>query len=278
MASNGFGDAASKIGKYDDLAGKRVLVTGGAAGIGRAVALAFAANGARVAVMGRLKERLEPIVEQCSQGGLVVIGTLSSVDDCRRAVVETISAFGGLDILINNGAPVNEEMIHDGGEDASDFQAAFQLHVGSAYVLIKAAEAELFKNKGSVVNVSSMASVTTPQTPQQAPYSVAKAAQDKMTQSLALQYAPHGVRVNSVQPAWVQTEAVEALADLSQMPVEKFIARAGALHPIGRVSTPEEQAALIVFLASAGAGFITGSCIHSDGGLSLKSIALPAWN
>lgn len=262
------------VGIHPDLAGKRVLITGGSAGIGRAAALAFDANGAVVTVMARRKERLAAVVALLKQGHMVV-GDLSQPDDCARIVEEAIAAMDGIDILVNSGASVTEEMVTAAGTVRA-LEAAFQFHVTSTFALIKAAEPELLANRGAIVNVSSIASVSSNYSPGSMAYGIAKAAQNKMMQSLALQYAPHGVRINSVLPAWTDTEAVPKFAAFLKMPVDEFKSAAGRLHPLQRISDPAEQAAAIVFLASKAAGFVTGHRLLVDGGITLLVKSQPS--
>lgn len=262
------------VARFPDLAGKRALVTGGSAGIGRAVALALAAEGVTVTVMARRQERLDAVIQDMSCKGCAVVGDLANLDDCTRAVETAISLMGGLDLVINNGAPSTEEQIKH-AEEPAGFEAAFRLHVSSAFAIIKAAEAELIKNKGAVVNVSSMAGKQSGDWPLMYPYNVAKAAQDQLTRCLARKYAPLGVRINGVNPAWVSTEAVPLAASILQASEEDFVEAAGKLHAMQRISSPEEQAAVIVFLCSGAASFITGSNIKVDGGMALMRGGFP---
>ncbi|EIE23343.1 hypothetical protein COCSUDRAFT_41609 [Coccomyxa subellipsoidea C-169] len=245
-----------------DLKGKRVLITGGSSGIGKAAAFSFDANNCKVAILGRRLERLDAVSKQLKHG-VSIVADLTKEEDMKRAVKETIEKLGGLDILINSGGASTGLP----GDDEAAFIAEFKLHVTGNLTLIKAAEEELIKNKGSVVNISSAIAIM--------PavgfltYGVAKAAQDKLTRDLAFQYAPKGVRFNSLLPGVINTELYDGMAEAKGVPKADLMAGLGTTHPLGRVAEPEEVAAAIVFLASNAASFITGVNLLVDGGMTL---------
>ncbi|CAL5224873.1 g7631 [Coccomyxa viridis] len=246
-----------------DLKGRRVLVTGGSAGIGKATALAFDKNGCKVAILGRRKERLDAVVEKM-QHGLSVVADLTGGDaEMQRAVQEVIKAFGGLDIIVNSGGVTTEEM---SGKTEAAFLSAIKLHVTGNLALIRAAEEELIKNKGAVVNVSSVGAIMPISSPTMTSYGVAKAAQDTLTKNLAFEFATKGVRVNSVLPAAIETEVFEQMAEKQGKPLSELMAHMAGFHAMKRVGQPEEIAAPIVFLASNAASFITGQNLAIDGG------------
>lgn len=247
-----------------DLKGKRVLITGGSAGIGKAAAIAFDANGCYVAVLGRRLERLEAVANQLKHG-VSIVADLSKDVDMKRAIKEAIEKLGGLDIIVNSGG-VFPENITDGDEAA--FIATLKLHVTGNLTLIREAQEELIKNKGSVVNISSIAALVP--NPTLLAYGVMKAAQDKLTKDLAFELAPKGVRVNSILPAAINTEvfdnAIDAVPGATK---ELLLEKLTPHHPLGRIGQPEEIAAPIVFLASNAASFITGANLLVDGGATL---------
>ncbi|BDA42099.1 Glucose 1-dehydrogenase [Coccomyxa sp. Obi] len=247
-----------------DLKGKRVLITGGSAGIGKAAAFAFNANGCSVAVLGRRLDRLNAVAEQL-ENGVSIVADLTNEQDMKRAVQEAIDKLGGLDILVNSGGALSDDM-YGGGEAA--FIAALKLHVTGNLALIRAAEEELIKNKGSVVNISSVAAVI-PNQPSIQAYGAAKAAQDKLTQDLAFEFAAKGVRVNSILPAAIDTEVFDNIAETRGVPKEAILGKLAHLHAMGRAGQPEEIAGPIVFLASNAASFITGVNLRVDGGATL---------
>jgi NAD(P)-dependent dehydrogenase (short-subunit alcohol dehydrogenase family) len=153
------------------------------------------------------------------------------------------------------------------GNDEAAYISAIKLHVTGNLTLIRAAEEELIKNKGAVVNISSVAAIMPSSTFQ--PYGVAKAAQDKLTQDLAFEFAAKGVRVNSILPAAINTEAFDTMAEKRGVSKDCILEKLAPIHAQGRVAEPEEVAGPIVFLASNAASFITGVNLRVDGGATL---------
>lgn len=249
-------------------AGRSILVTGASSGIGRACALALGAEGAQVGVAGRRRERLEETAASVERSGgqaLVLEGDVREEAVCVRWARACEQAFGGLDGLVNAAG-----VLGNGALDATEpaeWDRIMDSNVRSLYLMTRAASEALKLKKGSVVNLSSVAG-TRPYAGLAA-YCVSKAAVDMITRCAALDLAPHGVRVNAVNPGVVVTElhtVTHAVADYAA-----FLERGRATHPIGRVGNAEEVAALILYLLSAEAGWITGSCMPIDGGRALAS-------
>jgi NAD(P)-dependent dehydrogenase (short-subunit alcohol dehydrogenase family) len=249
-------------------AGLSVLVTGASSGIGRATALALGAEGAHVGVAGRRRARLDETAALITaQGGraLVLEGDVREEATCARWARECAAASGGLDGLVNAAGVIGNGAI-DATEPA-EWDRVMDSNVRSLYLMTRAAAELLKKKKGSVVNVSSVAS----NRPYGglAVYCVSKAAVDMITRCAALDFAPHGVRVNAVNPGVVVTElhtVTAAVADYAA-----FLERGKSTHPLGRVGSADEVAALILFLLSAESGWITGACMPIDGGRALAS-------
>ncbi len=250
------------------VAGKSILVTGASSGIGRACALALGAEGAHVGVAGRRRERLEETAASVERSGgqaLVLEGDVREEAVCVRWARACEQAFGGLDGLVNAAG-----VLGNGALDATEpaeWDRIMDSNVRSLYLMTRAATEALKVRKGSVVNLSSVAG-TRPYAGLAA-YCVSKAAVDMITRCAALDLAPHGVRVNAVNPGVVVTElhtVTHAVADYAA-----FLERGRATHPIGRVGNAEEVAALILYLLSDDAGWITGSCMPIDGGRALAS-------
>jgi NAD(P)-dependent dehydrogenase (short-subunit alcohol dehydrogenase family) len=256
--------ASSTVPIIPGLQGKRVLVTGGSAGIGKAAAYAFDANGCYVAVLGRRIQRLDAVASQLKHG-VSIVGDLTKEIDMKRAIQEAIDKLGGLDIIVNSGGATTDDMM---SANETAFISALKLHVTGNLTLIREAEEELIKNKGAVVNISSVNSVM-PGSKQMSSYAAAKAAQDKLTQDLAFEFAPKGVRVNSILPAWIETEVYDVLPAMTGKSREAVIESTAAHHAMGRIGQPEEVAAAILFLASNAASFITGVNLRVDGGATL---------
>ncbi|KAK9905943.1 hypothetical protein WJX75_009272 [Coccomyxa subellipsoidea] len=216
-----------------DLKDKRVLVTDGLLGIGKAVAFAFDANGCSVAILGSDSDlhRLDDVARQMKYG-VVVVADLTKEADANKAVKDAVQMLGGLDILVNcGGAPTGID-----GTDQAVFMAEFKLHVTGTLTLIRAAETELIKNKGAIINVSS-AAANIPGDSFTA-YDMVKAAEDKLTKDLAFQYAPQGVRVNCVLPGVINTELCDDMAELKGLGKKDMMAALAAKHPLGHVSEP----------------------------------------
>lgn len=247
------------------LEGKTALVSGGAKGIGASVARLFREEGARVVVVDRDVAAGETLASELEKGGsesvLFVEADLSREADCRRAVEETVGKFGGLDVLVNN-AGFNDAVSLD--RPPADFAASLNLNLVSAYSLTHFAREALKAARGAIVNVSSKVSVTGQGST--SGYAAAKGGINALTREWAVALAPDGVRVNCVMPAecltpqytsWFETQADPAAAK----------AAIDQLVPLGgRMTTPEEIAAMIVFLASPVSSHTTGQIVFVDGG------------
>ena len=248
--------------------GKSVLVTGASSGIGRATARALGTEGANVALAGRRRERLDEVAAEIpAHGGraLVLVGDVRDEATVTRWASECEAAFGGLDGLVNAAG-----VIGNGALDATasaEWDRLMDSNVRSLYLMTRAASELLKAKRGSVVNLSSVAA-TRPYAGLAA-YCVSKAAVDMITRCAALDLAPFGVRVNAVNPGVVVTElhtVTSAVADYAA-----FLERGRTTHPIGRVGTADEVAALILYLLSDEAGWVTGACMPIDGGRALAS-------
>ena len=249
-------------------AGRAVLVTGASSGIGRACARALGAEGAKVGVAGRRRDRLDETAEGIRQAGgeaVVLEGDVRDEAVCERWAAGCEQAFGGLDGLVNAAG-----VLGNGAVDAStpaEWDRIMDSNVRSLYLMTRAAVPLLKRRKGAIVNLSSVAG-TRPYAGLAA-YCVSKAAVDMITRCAALDLAPHGVRVNAVNPGVVVTELHTVTGAVADYPA--FLERGKSTHPIGRVGTPEEVAALILYLLSADAGWVTGACMPIDGGRALAS-------
>ncbi|MFA5785823.1 MAG: SDR family NAD(P)-dependent oxidoreductase [Actinomycetota bacterium] len=243
------------------LEGKRALVTGASAGIGRAIAIAYAEAGADVAVVARRENLLAEAVgeiEAKGRRGLAIRGDVTVSEDVDRAVSETVEGLGGIDILVNNagGSPFHGPIT---AWRESGFDKVVALNLKSTFLFCKAAGPHLLSGgSGSVINLVSVAGLRS--TPYFYPYGAAKAGIANLTKSLAVEWAPAGVRVNAIAPGWTLTE-LTAWAD------EQAKAEMAKTIPMGRWARPEEMAYAAVFLASAAASYITGQVLAVDGGV-----------
>lgn len=246
---------------------KAAIVTGASSGIGRATALALGAAGARVAVIARRAARLGGVaraIEASGGAALPLAGDVTDPDFRARAVSETVGRFGGLDHLVNSAGVIAFGTIED--TDLDGWRDMFALNVEAVFDLLRLSTPHLLERSGSVVNVSSVNGMRS--FPGVLAYNCSKSALDQLTRCAALELAAKGVRINSVNPGVTRTEFHTA-AGLDAGRYAAFVERSRTTHPIGRIGTPEEVAALALFLLSDDAGFITGVTIPVDGGRHL---------
>lgn len=247
--------------------GKIALVTGSSSGIGKATAARLASEGAKVAVTGRRKDKLDQLVSEIDAAGgtaHAIAADLTSETDRRRIIDETAGQFGGLDVLVNAAGIIAYGTIED--TSLEDWQKMYDINVVSIFHIMQLALAHLIPRKGNIVNVSSVNGMRS--FPGLLAYNSSKSALDQMTRCSALELAPKGVRVNNVNPGVVVTE-LHRQAGLDEEKYAAFLERSKTTHPLGRVGNAEELAALITFIASDEAGWITGDTINIDGGRHL---------
>lgn len=245
-------------------AGKVALVTGATSGIGQACAIAFASEGAKVACVGRKEKALQEVAERIrTLGGeaLPVRGDLSSITESERAVDETRAAFGGIDVLVNAAGHISSGTIENTSLEAWDDM--MNVNVRSAFQLMQKALPSLIERRGNIVNVSSVTGLRA--FPGVLAYCVSKAALDQLTRCAALELAAKGVRVNAVNPGVVVTE-IHKRGGMSEEAYAAFLEHSKTTHPLGRTGRPAEIAALVLFLASEEASWVTGATYSIDGG------------
>ncbi len=246
-----------------------MLVTGASSGIGRACALALGAEGARVVAAGRRQQRLDHVVSEIARAGGQAVAVTGDVCDekvGREWIRTAVDRFGGLDGLINSAGVIGSGGLAE--TEPAEWDRMMDTNLRSVFLLTRAAAPELIRRKGSVVNLSSVAGFR-PYAPILA-YCVSKAGVEMLTRCAALDLAPHGVRVNAVCPGVVVTELHTVSNAVPDYPA--FLERSKSTHPIGRVGSPEEVAALSLYLLSDQAGWITGACYSIDGGRALASL------
>jgi len=237
---------------HNHLEGQRALVTGATSGIGRAVALQLASDGAEVLVHGRDAARGAATVAEITTGGKAsfVAADLGDVADVQRLAVEV----GDVDILINNAGI--SAFAPTAGFDLSTFDAMFASNVRAPFLLVGAlAPGMAARGRGSIVSLSSMAGGVG--LVGGAAYGATKASLEAMTRAWAAEYSASGVRVNAIAPGPVYTPTPSG---------PEFIAALGETTPMHRASQPEEIAEVIAFLASPRSSYITGATIAVDGG------------
>jgi NAD(P)-dependent dehydrogenase (short-subunit alcohol dehydrogenase family) len=245
-------------------AGKVALVTGATSGIGQACALAFAAAGATVACVGRNEDALREVAERIralDSEALALRADLSSDADTERVVNETTAAFGGIDVLVNAAGHISSGTVENTSLEAWDDM--MNVNVRAAFQLMQKALPSLIERRGNIVNVSSVTGLRA--FPGVLAYCVSKAALDQLTRCASLELAAKGVRVNAVNPGVVVTE-IHKRGGMTDEAYAAFLEHSKTTHPLGRTGRPEEIAALVLFLASSEASWITGGTYSIDGG------------
>ena len=248
----------------NEMKGKVALVTGASSGIGQAVAVKFAAEGAQVALVSRRAEKLAEVAREVEAHGgqsKSIAADMVHEADIERVVRETVAAFGGIDVLVNAAGIIANGTIEN--TQLKDWDYIFGLNVRGPFYLIQRAMPHLIERKGNVVNVSSVTGVRA--FPNVLAYCASKAALDQLTHCVALEVASKGVRINAVNPGVVVTR-LHRTGGMSEEAYAQFLEHSKATHPLGRVGEAEEVAELIYFLASPKAGWITGVSYSIDGG------------
>jgi NAD(P)-dependent dehydrogenase (short-subunit alcohol dehydrogenase family) len=250
------------------LAGRTAFVTGGARGIGRAIVEKFAAEGARVTFVdidAEIGRKTASEVSAC--GGPVEFSAadITREDDVHRAIAGAVDRYGSLDILVNN-AGINAYFDATQMTEA-EWDRVFAVDLKGAWLCAKHALGPMkLARRGSIVNVASIHATLT--IPGMFPYAAAKAGILGLTRSLALEYAPIGIRVNAILPGYTRTRLIDEWLSTQPDPAEAE-RRAMALHPLRRIAMPAEIANVVAFVASDEASAITGASIAADCGLGI---------
>jgi NAD(P)-dependent dehydrogenase (short-subunit alcohol dehydrogenase family) len=244
------------------LNGRTALVTGGSRGIGRAIALAMAAAGARVAVCSRHLDTCEKVAAEISAAGgdaIAVAGNVGHAEDAGAIVGSVMSRLGALDILVNNAA-TNPQFGNLVDADDAAVDRIFEVNVQGPLRLVSASvHAWMGENGGSIINMASVGGIQ-PE-PLIGAYNASKAALINLTRTLAQELGPSGIRVNAIAPGLVATDFARVLIETPQ--IHDHIVGQTALK---RHAQPDEIAGAAVFLASEASSFVTGSVLVVDGG------------
>jgi meso-butanediol dehydrogenase / (S,S)-butanediol dehydrogenase / diacetyl reductase len=242
------------------LAGKRAIVTGGGSGIGKAIAAAFAREGAHVVICGRDARKLELAAAEIGPQCLAVAADISHADDTNRLVEQAVQEFKRLDILVNNAgvllAGTAESLTSE------QWEQTFNTNVRAVWQLSRAALPHMRKaGSGAIINVASVLSSLGARN--RVAYAASKGAVLALSRAMALDHAEENIRINCICPGIVETEMVAAF-NLDEKARQQRI----SAHPMGRFGQPGDIAGLAVFLASDEASWITGAAFTADGGYS----------
>jgi meso-butanediol dehydrogenase/(S,S)-butanediol dehydrogenase/diacetyl reductase len=259
------------------LQNKVAIITGGGTGIGKAIAITFAREDAKVAICGRTLHTLEETTLQIHEEGGQVITIQCDVSDSasvQSMVTQAVERFGRVDVLVNNaGVRASTCTILELTEE--EWHRTFDIDAKGSWLCSKYVIHEMRKTGGGSIIMISSVSAYYGQIKQGA-YNAAKAAQEALMKCMAMDFAPDNIRVNSICPAWVVTEMNrKQLAEMQAQPEKAFppgfrYADVVRFHPIGRVGEPEDIAWAAVYLASDESPWVTGSSIFVDGGFTCQ--------
>jgi NAD(P)-dependent dehydrogenase (short-subunit alcohol dehydrogenase family) len=248
------------IAAMHDLTGRVAIVTGGSRGIGRAVAEAFAAQGARVVVASRKADACDDVVAAISAAGgeaLAVPAHLGDPGDIERLAAATVEAFGGVDIVVNNAANALAEPL--GGITVAGFEKSFAVNVLGPVLLIQACLPHLEASEhAAIVNVISAGAFAP--APGVSLYAAGKSALLSFTRSMAAEWADRGIRVNALAPGPVDTDMVRSTGEAAMSGMAR------STH-MGRLASTDEMVGAVLYMASDASSFMTGQCMTVDGGL-----------
>jgi NAD(P)-dependent dehydrogenase (short-subunit alcohol dehydrogenase family) len=253
------------------LDGKVALITGGGSGIGAAIARKFVADGAKVCIAGRRKEKLESVASSLPAGTAAICqGDVSKFEDARR-MVDTAVKFGGkLNVLVNNAGYDPPGTVVD--VDPAQWREVIEVNLTGPFLMMKASIPEMIKaGGGSVINVASLAGIRC--IPAMPAYCASKAGLIHLTKQAALDYGAQKIRCNAVCPGAIRTEMLEnamaGLAEALKTDLDNAFVYFTSNTPLKRVAKPEEVSGICAFLASDESSFMTGAALLVDGGAAV---------
>jgi 3-oxoacyl-[acyl-carrier protein] reductase len=241
-----------------------VVVTGASRGIGRAVAVRFARDGAAVIVNYRgseaaAQETVQAVTDVGGQATLVQ-GDVSNRDDAERLIEAAVTEYGRIDVLVNNAGITRDQLLMRMTDD--DWDAVLDTNLKGAFHTTRAAlRPMLRKRSGRIINISSVVGLIG--NAGQANYAAAKAGLIGFTKSTAREVASRSITVNAVAPGYIATEMTDAIAEMMKAKILDQV-------PMGRLGTPEDVAAVVAFLASPAAAYMTGTVLNVDGGMVMQ--------
>jgi 3-hydroxybutyrate dehydrogenase len=252
------------------LTGKSALITGGGRGIGRAIALRFAHNGARVALAARTREQVEQVANEIGNDAVALVCDVSDPESVSRMFTEMRERFGEADILVNNAGIAESATLVTTSDEL--WRRHIEINLSGTFYCTRAALPAMLKNNwGRVINIASIAGKTG--APYIAAYSASKHGVLGLTRSIALEVATNGITVNAICPGYVDTEmvsrGVEKITTRTGRTAEEALDSLKQMSPQKRLVTPEEVAAVALLLASDEGRGINGQGINVDGGTVL---------
>lgn len=244
------------------LQNKTAIITGAGTGIGRAIALAFAREGAKLALVGRRPEPLHAIAQEIGDSALVLSADISKQKDIDLVLAETAARFGGIDVLVNNAG-----ILHIGTAEQiteEQWDETFAINVRGLWLLSRSILPHLRKaGGGSIVNVASVLGLNGARN--RAAYAPSKGAVILLTKCMAIDYGAENIRVNAICPSFIETDLTAEVIRKAPDPSAVRLERIG-VHPLGRLGEPEDVAGLAVYLASDESSWVTGATMPVDGG------------
>jgi NAD(P)-dependent dehydrogenase (short-subunit alcohol dehydrogenase family) len=242
-----------------EIKGKVAIVTGAASGIGRGIAELFIERGAKVIAV----DQNDAVNEMASDTLVPLVADVTVDGSAEKAVATALDRFGTLDILVNNAGYINYRNVVDTARN--EWEKVMAINATGYFLFSREAAKAMIPNKsGAIVNIASYASFFA--FPGIAPYAASKGAVAQLTRALALEVAPHGIRVNAVGSGDVVTNLLDTFRDDGT----EFLTEHGKAAPIGRSAQPREIAEAVAFLASDRASFVIGSIFMVDGGFSVQ--------
>lgn len=245
--------------------GKVAFVTGGSRGIGKAIAMLFAKEGANVGIIDVNEAALAEASEEFASKGYEVFTKVASVtdfDQVNEAVEEIVNKYGKLDILVNNAGIIRDNMLFKMTDD--DWQLVMDVHLKGSFNTARAAQKYMVENKyGRIINISSTSALGNRG---QANYSTAKAGLQGFTKTLAIELGKYGITTNSVAPGFIETDMTLATAERIGISFEDLIKHSVSQIPVGRSGKPEDIANAVAFFADEASSFVNGQVLYVSGG------------
>ena len=244
---------------------RTAIVTGGARGIGAAIARRLARDGMRVAVLDLREDDAALVAKEIAAAGgeaLALGADVSDADAVQAAVARVVDELGAPTVLVNNAGVLRDNLLFKMSDD--DFDTVLRVHLRGAFLMARAVQAhQVAAGWGRVVNLSSTSALGNRG---QANYAAAKAGMQGLTKTLALELGPFGVTANAIAPGFVVTDMTRATAERIGVEFDDFVAAAAQEIPVRRAGQPEDVAALASFLCSEESGFVSGQVVYAAGG------------